>query len=306
MYLVKFLISEEYKYTDLESICDGKVRDPHYGFNMNKIYYSDNYGPYKIINIDNNARKKKITIVFLNTGNTITTYVKDAFNGSVYDPSANYKTPIDTLILNDVDRLERLLRIAYSMWYHMNKRCFNNNANNYKYYGKLGIKICDRWMNFNNFWEDLPSLFQYEKWYRYPSMYQLDKDYLQLNIAKENRVYSPETCVLLHYLDNANIAKIESSKFRKANYFGITKETDNTFSSHLIINGFNLYLGTFDDEIVAANVYNYWYKYYHNYDIIPLLNNVPFIPNTEFIKHNRRPKSMCFIVQNERNKDYNS
>jgi hypothetical protein len=36
---------------------------------------------------------------------------------------------------------------AYDIWLNMKARCYNKNANNYKYYGGRGITICNRWLN---------------------------------------------------------------------------------------------------------------------------------------------------------------
>lgn len=35
----------------------------------------------------------------------------------------------------------------YSIWENMKSRCYNPNANNYKYYGGKGITMCDAWKN---------------------------------------------------------------------------------------------------------------------------------------------------------------
>jgi len=37
----------------------------------------------------------------------------------------------------------------------MKKRCLNENAINYKDYGAKGIGVCDKWLNFNGFFEDM-------------------------------------------------------------------------------------------------------------------------------------------------------
>lgn len=36
---------------------------------------------------------------------------------------------------------------TYVSWLAMKKRCFNPNSINYKYYGGLGVTVCDRWKN---------------------------------------------------------------------------------------------------------------------------------------------------------------
>ena len=44
---------------------------------------------------------------------------------------------------------------TYQTWENMKQRCFNPNTDNYKYYGKRGITICERWMVFENFLADM-------------------------------------------------------------------------------------------------------------------------------------------------------
>lgn len=49
----------------------------------------------------------------------------------------------------------------YNIWAKMRQRCGNPNAANYNNYGGRGIRVCERWEKFANFWEDLgpaPSL----------------------------------------------------------------------------------------------------------------------------------------------------
>lgn len=42
----------------------------------------------------------------------------------------------------------------YEIWMGVIKRCTNQNCMGYKYYGGRGIKVCDRWMSFINFYND--------------------------------------------------------------------------------------------------------------------------------------------------------
>ena len=45
---------------------------------------------------------------------------------------------------------------TYKTWQDMKDRCFNKNAKQYKYYGALGVTVCDRWLeSFENFFEDM-------------------------------------------------------------------------------------------------------------------------------------------------------
>jgi hypothetical protein len=43
----------------------------------------------------------------------------------------------------------------YSTWLGMRSRCNNPTSYAYEYYGGRGIKICDRWNKFENFYEDM-------------------------------------------------------------------------------------------------------------------------------------------------------
>ena len=44
---------------------------------------------------------------------------------------------------------------VYRCWQGMKQRCFNPNRNNYSDYGGRGITVCDRWLTFELFYEDM-------------------------------------------------------------------------------------------------------------------------------------------------------
>lgn len=44
---------------------------------------------------------------------------------------------------------------TYNSWSQMMSRCYNKNSTRYKYYGRRGIKVCERWKNFTCFFEDM-------------------------------------------------------------------------------------------------------------------------------------------------------
>lgn len=43
----------------------------------------------------------------------------------------------------------------YTIWKDIVKRCNNSNCNNYENYGGRGIRICNKWLKFINFLEDM-------------------------------------------------------------------------------------------------------------------------------------------------------
>lgn len=43
----------------------------------------------------------------------------------------------------------------YVSWVSMKSRCLNSKETSYKYYGARGIRVCERWMKFENFLADM-------------------------------------------------------------------------------------------------------------------------------------------------------
>lgn len=43
----------------------------------------------------------------------------------------------------------------YFVWAGMLQRCYNPKHSAYSYYGKRGIKTCERWKKFTEFWKDM-------------------------------------------------------------------------------------------------------------------------------------------------------
>ena len=43
----------------------------------------------------------------------------------------------------------------HDAWVNMIQRCTNTHRPDYKYYGSRGIKVCDRWKKFENFYADM-------------------------------------------------------------------------------------------------------------------------------------------------------
>lgn len=68
---------------------------------------------------------------------------------------------------------------AYKSWLSMRKRCYGNDPHAYKYYGSRGIKMCERWNKFENFWEDMNSTW---------------KDGLEIDRIDNDGNYCPENC----------------------------------------------------------------------------------------------------------------
>ena len=44
---------------------------------------------------------------------------------------------------------------TYRSWYAMKRRCTNQKYRDFRLYGGRGIKVCDRWKSFENFFADM-------------------------------------------------------------------------------------------------------------------------------------------------------
>lgn len=88
----------------------------------------------------------------------------------------------------------------YTLWKNMIERCYRPSNNHYYLYGKKGVKVCDRWLCFEYFLDDLPSIdgYDYNKFYN--GEIQLDKDKKQINCT--NKVYSIDTCTFISSEEN--------------------------------------------------------------------------------------------------------
>ena len=49
----------------------------------------------------------------------------------------------------------------YKVWSSMKDRCNNTNNKNFHNYGGRGIKVCKRWQKFDNFYEDIKSIYRH-------------------------------------------------------------------------------------------------------------------------------------------------
>jgi hypothetical protein len=65
-----------------------------------------------------------------------------------------------TVLCGEGDHKKRAAKALNSspehrVWMGMVERCSNPNHNRYEYYGGRGIRVCDRWLNFENFYADM-------------------------------------------------------------------------------------------------------------------------------------------------------
>lgn len=79
--------------------------------------------------------------------------------------------------------------ISYSTWRHMLDRCYNKNEYRYKYYGLVGVNVCEEWMTYKLF----------KKWFD-ENYYEISSDKINLDkdiLNKGNKLYSPNNCIFV-------------------------------------------------------------------------------------------------------------
>lgn len=87
----------------------------------------------------------------------------------------------------------------YKLWYNMLSRCYNIKDKSYKYYGEKGVTVCERWLRYDLFLEDVELVEGFNKEDFYNKKIFLDKDYKS---DTDNKIYSLETCKFISNLDN--------------------------------------------------------------------------------------------------------
>jgi hypothetical protein len=262
-----------------------------------KVLQSNTSGPFVIIkNLGKINGRCRVLIKFINSGSVCNVISYNAVNGRVADPTINgFSNDYDiSRYENYESHIADLLKVVY---HHMMSRCYNQNDPKYNSYGLLGVSVCERWRNdINAFLYDCREIDGYHKYYNRPYLYQLDKDYKQLSLPKNIRIYSKDTCTFLYHQDNSNLKSIERKRGSQFKYYGIEINSAGNFYARIKVRGIRINIGTFNNVIAAANAFNFMQLKYHDYELVPLLNDVPYMTPDEFIKYNVNPKEICISV----------
>ena len=96
----------------------------------------------------------------------------------------------------------------FDVWRAMIARCYNQKNPSYKTYGAKGVKVCDRWLRFDYFLEDVVKLPGFNQEDINSGKLVMDKD----TIDRSKMIYSPETCCFITRAENTK----ESATRRKA------------------------------------------------------------------------------------------
>lgn len=124
---------------------------------------------------------------------------------------------------------------AYITWVSMLRRCYDPYYIN-KHLTYIDCYVCKEWHNFQNFAE----------WY-YKNYYELEGDKIDLDkdiLYKGNKIYSPETCILVPQRINILFTKRDATRGEYP--IGVTYyKKNNNLKVHCNLNGKQKHLGYF-------------------------------------------------------------
>lgn len=169
---------------------------------MSEILYNSRGQPYQILETYKKGKNYWCKIQFLNTGYTYDVRKSSIAEGYVKDRYA--PDVCGVACIGNVSKVDNLR--AYTLWKNMIDRCYNKDNKAYRWYGGLGTTVSDRWLCFEYFLEDLPSVDGYDEVMFNDGLLELDKD---LKINKKERasvgLYSLETCTFMTHNDNIKL-----------------------------------------------------------------------------------------------------
>lgn len=204
-----------------------------------KIFPSNSCGDFKILEY---RSTNDVLIEFLQTGTRMSVWLGNIKKGTIKDrlyPSVygvgyvgigEFKTKIDGK-----------QPIYYKRWKEMISRCYNEKDKEYCAYGALGVRVCDEWLNFQN----------YAKWWLEncpDESFALDKDILE----KGNKCYSPDKCCFVPFAINSCLTFRKNKRGELP--LGVSKK-GNKFIAQITKNNEKIHLGSFLTPEEAFSVY---------------------------------------------------
>ena len=255
---------------------------------VGKTIENNKFGPFTILaNATLPSGGKGLLIQFANTNSyNFNTYrvisranIKQyPYNCSIRDPYSfnSYDGYSCHGMIPDVDVISSLPE--YQKWYDMIRRCYMESNNCYPTYGAKGVTVCYRWRCFQYFLEDVVKLPNYDAW-KAEGHYDLDKDFLQVGVPLDQKIYSPTTCMFVKEEYNLRELNFRNNKDKLYNgYFGVKPRGKNfvAYSGKTI---FGVY------TIPEAAAYKYNIEMKKRYPDYPeeLLNNVEPISDYDLV-----------------------
>lgn len=157
-----------------------------------------------LIKIVKYTDRNSVLVEFVNSGYRVSCKSQAAREGRITDRMS--PTVLGVAMIGDGpyrNTINYKTTKEYKCWISMIYRCYDKSSSNYHRYGGRGVKVCDEWLNFQNF----------AKWYHehipaHGNNWQLDKDIK----VDGNLIYGPDFCVFASPQENTENAI--SKKFK--------------------------------------------------------------------------------------------
>lgn len=133
--------------------------------------------------------------------------------------------------------LKRNARI-YKIYHAMKYRCYNENSQDYKYYGGKGITICSEWLD---------NYYEFEEW----ALKNGYENSLTIDRENNNKNYNPNNCRWVSRTIQTRNTRV-LRKDNKSGYRGVHRHSKNKFRSLITVDKKRYTLGLFDTAIEAA------------------------------------------------------
>lgn len=211
----------------------GEVRKNNFGSEMEIIKYN-NACDIDVYFIEYNWIGKHISYSNFKKGAVECPYERKTYNIG-YLGEGKYKS-----------KIEGKLTDYYDKWVGMLRRCYCDKLHK-KYPQYKECKVCDEWLNFQNF----------AKWYE-DNYYEVEGQRMELDkdiLIKGNKVYSPETCVFVPRLINTVITNRKRDRGKYP--VGVTLSSNKKKYISRCSNGKGefIYIGRYDTALEAFNVH---------------------------------------------------
>jgi hypothetical protein len=290
---IQFLKTGNIKEVELYKANKGQVIDRNKLIpDFNTVYQSNNCGPFIFLELlgskgTNNTMAK---VKFLETGTICNVYLKHALSGSIKDKY--YPSVCGIGYLGNASTNNRW----YDVWYDLIRRCYDKKDPSYNSYGGKGITVCQRWLCFEYFIEDIKYLPGYDLCILNPGKYDLDKDMLQMDVPEHAKVYSPKTCCFIDKITNIKYgAKYQNENCKTTSRFMGVYDSGPLF----LVNAASHYFGRYKTEKGAAAMYNKVTQFYYPNIDPNLLNDVPPMTMDEIQAQRVGAKVMCNVINKE-------
>lgn len=192
---------------------------------IGNIFYSKTSGLFEVLSLADVAiRGIYYKIRFCSTGyetcsskqSILRGNIKDYLHKSLYGV-ASYGSEYPEI----QRKYPKLCKVAVSRWNGILRRIFDTNDVGYCRYGGAGVKLCDEWLIFSNFFNDIKTKLEnsdlVEEFIK--GNLHIDKDILQINIPSNKRIYSKDTVSFVTKSENNHYRDMDVVGKKNSNYF---------------------------------------------------------------------------------------